>query len=262
MPEPVVPNSDPITPPATPPDGGATPPTPPTDPNLKLEDLNKQIGEMSAKVKDYDDYKKRVEPILSAIYSDPEAYEKVNKSYQKLMGVKVDDDDKGDDKDKKKPPVEDPSKKIENDNRNALISSAVKSWESQNGIDKLTVEDKATLNNKVLTELKAMLDPMNTGKSGADLLAGVSVANVPTILEKAYYLATRNEREVKIAEDALKKVQNEELGLIGSVPGGSITESDVKLTEKEKSIAKKQGITEEKYLANKKEIMKRKGSIA
>jgi len=259
MPEPIVPNSDPITPPATPP--SATPPaTPPSD--LKPEELNQKIGELSSKVKDYDDYKKRVEPILNAIYSDPEAYEKVNKSYQKLMGVKVeDDDDKPEDKNKP-PKVDNPAVKIESDNRNALISQAVKSWESTNGIDKLTVEDKSTLNNKVLTELKSMLDPMNTGKSGADLLAGVSVANVPGILEKAYYLATRTERESKIAEEALKKVQNEELGLIGSIPGGSITESDVKLTEKERGIARKQGISEEKYLANKKEIMKRKGSIA
>ena len=257
MPEPIVPNSDPITPPVADPKGG-TPPV--ADPNIKPDELNQKIGELSAKVKDYDDYKKRVEPILNAIYGDPETYEKVNKSYQKLMGVVADDDKDKDDKDKKI--VEDPSKKIENDNRNALISSAVKNWEGQNGIDKLSVEDKATLNNKVLTELKAMLDPMNTGKSGADLLSGVSVANVPQILEKAYYLATRTEREAKIGEEALKKVQNEELGLIGSIPGGSITESDVKLTEKEKGIARKQGISEEKYLANKKEIMKRKGSIA
>jgi hypothetical protein len=267
-PTPPTPPADPSIPPTNP---SGTPPTPPAGGGEGLgvdinnaADVNKKLGELSQQVKDAADYKKKVEPILTAIYRDPKVFAAVNESYQVIMGVKQPNDPTPDPDnpkpDDKKPDSE--AVKLENDNRNALITQAVQVWEGKHGIDKLGKDEKQTINNKVLTELKGILDPGNTGKTGAELLAGVPVANVGTYLDKAYYLATREERENSIRENAVKEHQNSDLGLIGAIPGGSITEDSVKLSEKEKAIARKQGIPEEKYLANKKEILKRKGSIA
>lgn len=224
--------------------------------------VNQKIGELGKTVKDFEDYKKKVEPILNAIYRDPKVYQAVNESYQVLMGVKqperstdASSENKGEDK------KADPAVSVENDNRNALIKQSVESWEAKHGIDKLDGEKKGELNNKVLSEIKFILDPAGTGKSGADLLSGVPVSSVSGILDRAYFLATRDEQIASAKEDAIKERQNSELGMIGSIPSGSVSEDSVKLTEREMAIARKQGITPEKYLANKKEILKRKGSI-
>ncbi len=115
---------------------------------------------------------------------------------------------------------------------------------------------KVDLNNRVLGELKDMLDPMGN-KTMQQVLADVSLTKLPRFLEKAYDLATKEEQKLAAREAGKSEALGESAGIIGSLPSGSVNPSDVKLTNVEKEIARKQQITEEQYLENKKAILKR-----
>lgn len=229
--------------------------------------IAEELGIAKAEAEKWKKQYETAEPVLKAVYGDPEAYKATNKAYLKMMGIDKPVDNKEDGKENgaavdKKEEVKKPSA-TEVDNRNALISNTVKDFEKEHGIDKLTKEEKETLNNAIIGEIKGILDPNETGKGGAELLEGVSVSKLPGVLERAYYLATRQTREKQIKDSAVNQYQNEERGMVGSISQGSGESNgeEVVLTEKEKRAARRMGVSEEKYLKNKTEIAKREGRI-
>lgn len=224
-------------------------------------ELARKVGELTGKLGEAEQYKQKTEPVLELIFGDQELYQTVLKKYQDKVSGKdtstADEANKGKDTKPDEPVVS----KIEQDNRNTLIAQTVSGWEAKHGIDKLETEKKAEINNKVLGNLKEMLDPAGTGKEGAALLEGVSLQALPKLLDNAFFLATREEREENIKNQAVSDFAAGSTGIIGALPSSSVGSEEVTLSAKEREIARKQGVSEEQYLKNKIEIAKRDNSI-
>lgn len=242
----------------------ASPETPSVPANSEPKpDPLKMAEELGALKKEKEEYLKQwsnAEPVLRLVYEDPEVNKAATEAWNKRNNPKPAGDNKPETpKEDKKETA--PVSLAESDNRNALIGQAVNDFNKTHGLDKLSTDDRKNLNIAIMGELKGLLDPNDTGKSGAQLLEGISVARVPEILNKAYYLATREEREKVIREKAKSDANSEATGLIGAMPSGSAESEEITLTEPEKKIAERLGLKEDDYLKNKKEIAKRNGSI-
>ena len=250
---------DPANPPA-----GTPPATPPANPPaLSQEEFVKQaeqLGVYKKKSEDFDDFQKRVNPVLETIWSDPELYNTVLEKHNKRLGIvtdpkggKKDDDDDDDDAGKGTPSA------AENENRQFLVNQAINTFEKDSGLDKLSPEARKGVNERIFMELKDMLDPMDN-KTIMQVLAEVSLKKLPRYLEKAYTLATKDD-QIKAAMEAGKKsLDDDGTGIIGSMPSGSVNIDQVTLTAKEKEIARRMNVPEEKYLENKKKKLKEQNS--
>lgn len=237
-------------------------PTPPTVPSTPPVDNSKsEIERLKA---ENDLYKKnwdQAAPVLEVIYKDPDALTAANKAWNKAHGIPDTPPNTTVPNNTTTPPVV-PSQPIENENRNALISNSVREFEKEKGFEKLTKEQRETLNIAIVKEIKEILDPADTGKSGAQLLEGVPLTKVRSILDKAYDLATKEDREKQIIEATKSGAYESATGLIGGIPSsGAPKAEEITLTAEEKNQAKKLHMTDEAYLKNKIEIMKRNGSI-
>lgn len=217
--------------------------------------MAKELGETKAKLEAAQARVEQLEPVIQTIYSDEELLKKTTDIHNKRTGVTPKDEPKKDDK-----IATTPVSATELDNRNAIIKTAVDKFSIDKGIDKLDKDKQTEINTKVGAELKEMLDPMGN-KTLQQIMETVSVTKLPQFLEKAYFLATRNEQIESAKAEGKKQATSESMGIIGSIPSSSLETSDVTLSNKERDIAKKQGISEEKYLENKKEILKRDGQL-
>lgn len=218
--------------------------------------MAKELGETKAKLEAAQARNAVLEPVMQTIYSDEELLKKATEIHNKRTGVAPKDEPKKDDKIATTPQ---PSA-TEIDNRNAHIKLSVEKFSQDHGIDKLEKDKQAEINTRIGNELKEMLDPMGN-KTLQQIMETVSVTKLPQFLEKAYFLATRNEQIESAKEEGKKIAAGESAGIIGSIPSSSITPDSVTLTAKEKEIAQKTGVSEEKYLENKKEILKRNGQL-
>ena len=109
---------------------------------------------------------------------------------------------------------------------------------------------------KIGQELMEMLDP-GGNKNYADILASISLERLPKYLEKSYNLATMDEKVKKVAETARAEAQMGATGQISSIPSTGGVAEDVSLTPTDRANAQKMGVTDEKWLERKKQIIER-----
>lgn len=221
--------------------------------------LAEKVGKLEAENANLKQYQERVDPVIQTIWSDSDTLQKVTDVHNKRLGINV-NDDKSDKKDDKIATTPVKPSATELDNRNGLIKTIVDKFSTDKGIDKLEKDKQAELNTRVGAELKEMLDPMGN-KSLQQIMETVSVTKLPQFLDKAWFLATRNEQMQMAKSEGRKEVTDEGTGVIGSMASSSVTPDSVILSSKEKDVAQKLGISPEKYLENKKEIMKRDGQL-
>lgn len=216
--------------------------------------LAEKVGKLEAENAALKSYQEKVDPVIQTIWSDQELFNKTTETHNKRLGI-TPTNDKDKPKDDKIAVTPQPSA-TEIDNRNAHIKNIVDKFSTDHGITKLEADKQKEINTKVSVELQEMLDPMGN-KTLNQIMETVSVTKLPAYLEKAYFLATRTEQ----IEAAKKEGANQNAGIIGSIPSSSIEESSIALSAKEKDIAAKQGVSEEKYLENKKAILERNGEL-
>lgn len=240
----------------TPPAGNPPVVNPPKDEKEYLK-MAEDLGQYRKKAEDFDEFQKRVNPVLETLLSDPELYKEVVRKHNKRLGIAVDDDKSNDGKDDKgNPATPTPPNPKNDDTREALVNSITADFEKEFGLDKLAEDVRKEVNSKVIGELKDILDP-NDNKTVVQVLQDVSLKKLRHYLEKAYYLATKDD-QIKAAVEAGKaEALGEGTGIIGTMPSGSTTTQQTGLSAKEKEIARKMGVTEEKYLENKKKILER-----
>jgi hypothetical protein len=235
----------PPTPPVTPPAGGDTPPTPPAPPAPDASKIEK--AEYEKLKTEYAEYKKQVNPVLETLWSDKELLEKATLAHNKRLG--------------KVPvtpvsPTTPEAPKGDPDVRNSQINIISTSFEDKVGISKLSSKEQADVRGAVGQMLKAMLDPKDN-KTIAQVFEEVSLTKLPWYLERAYDLVTKDS-QIKSAEERGKNqiLQQYEgdRGSIGSMAGGSVPIDQMILSPQEKEVARKQGIAEADYLAEKKKI--------
>lgn len=142
---------------------------------------------------------------------------------------------------------------VRDDTRIATEQIIIDKFEQQFGLTTLPAEKRALLNKKIGQELSEMLDPSGK-KSVSQILNSISLNVLPKFLEKAYKLATGNDREEQIrVETYLTARQNSEASF-GGMPSSSARGNAITLTEKQKAAARGLKISEEDYIKQLQEL--------
>lgn len=196
-------------------------------------DLEKKLGEHSDKVKRVGDLEEEIKQwhaLGDVIQSDPELQAALKK---KATG--------GD----KAPAPRD-------DTRKALETQIISSFEAKYGLSSLAEDKRKGLYTKIGSEIREMFDPSGT-MSSAEIIDKLPLDRLNLYLEKAYKLATSDDREEQLrSEGYLKAKQNNEATL-GSMPSSTV-QSDIELTPEQRETARKMGISEKDYKEQVKKI--------
>ncbi len=245
----VVPTSTPAPVTSTP--APQTPPATTSTPAPAGQDavaLAKRVGELEQVAKEYEDYRQKADPVLETLWTDQELLAQATAAHNKRLGIKTETPAP------KTPPAQFGG---DSDTRMAMVLKTQSDFESKAGIDKLSPEDQQKVRGEVGYMIKEMLDPMGN-KTMAQIWEEVSLVKLPWYLDKAHKLISRD-RDLKSAQEQGKNEilsQYEgERGMVGSMPGGSVSADSVTLTPQERKVAAMQGISEEDYLKSKKEIL-------
>lgn len=239
---------------SSPDQGGSSPDNSSSDP-IKMAE---EVGRLKKVEEDYKRYLSQTDPVIQTIWSDQELLNKVTETHNKRLGITPKDPEPSIDSQNPAPspaPTKDP------DTRNWAIKQVVESFHNKHGVDKLTEEQKAEIDQKVAVVLRETLNPTG-GKTLAQIMEDVPLDALPSHLDKAYYWATRNEREAQLKEQGRKEALQEDAAFIGSMASTAGGSGDgTTLTPKEREVARKMGIPEDKYLANKKEMLQRNNQL-
>lgn len=206
-------------------------------------ELERKLGEQSATVAEAKKLKKNQQLLADAIMSDPKLAQQVEGALRKKMGIES--DDSGGDEDDKK--TDKSSEDLRRYSENKIISE----FSDEFGLTELKSEEREKALKEVGQQLADLVDP--TGKkSMSEVLSSVSLEKLPDLLRKSYFL-TNMENIMSGDKSSLSNLSA--LGRISSAGGSSDQESGG-LTPEEKEVAKKLGVSEEKYLKRKKESNK------
>ena len=206
-----------------------------------VSEQSEKHGVTKKQLEDYENYIKQIKPYIDTITESEELTKQVEDAYKKKFNIQQED------KKDTKPP---------DDTRKAVENSIVSAFEVSHNLDKLEGDTKKDMNVRIGQELMELLDPSGT-KSYNEVISGVSLEKLPKYLEKAYSLATMNDTIKKAQESAQAEANSGAAGIISSVPSNSPEGTDATLTPTERELAKRMGVSEEKWLERKKQITAR-----
>jgi hypothetical protein len=139
------------------------------------------------------------------------------------------------------------------DTRDALANKIVGDFEKDFGIDNLKAEDRQAMHEKIGQELADMLDPSGT-MTTKELMASIKLDRLPKYLSKAYRLATIDDEREQARLKGLRDARQNSEATFGSIPSTGARSDSNTLNDQERATAKKLGISEEKYLEQKKKL--------
>lgn len=210
-----------------------------------------KLAALEKTAKEYEEYRQKTDPVLETLWSDQELLAKATEVHNKRLGIIKDDASSTPTPNSSPAPVQD------NDTRLAMINKTQADFETKMGIDTLPEEKKREVRGMIGQMLKEMLDPKGN-KSVSKVFEEVSLVKLPWYLEKAYQIINRDND----INSAVERGKNEVLaqyegdrGMVGSMPSGSAPTDQVSLSQVEKAVAAKMGISEEDYLKNKKDTL-------
>lgn len=231
----------------------------------KLGEQSKEVGDARKKVDDAltlqkaaNDDRKLLSELTELIYSDPERVKTLESWYASKSGQSDNQQSNGQ---QSKPgnsqPSSQPSQEVL-DTRRAMQDQIFDDFYAKHGIDKLPSKEKQEALQRVSSEFADLFD--STGKKTVSQIVNErSLSSLRRDLDKAYKLSGLSEDENM--QGALAQVQNDQAA-IGGLQGHAVREDQIKLNAAEEDMAKKLGITPEKYLQRKKEIAKETGSVS
>lgn len=131
----------------------------------------------------------------------------------------------------------------------AVRNETISTFQKDLGIQALPEGERTPLLDNVMRELKDMFDHEGT-MSNQQVLDAIPLPKLKVYLHKAYRLATAdNDKEQSRLKGILEARKNSE-AVFGSISSSGVKQSKG-LTPKEQEIARRMGISEEKYLKNK-----------
>lgn len=139
------------------------------------------------------------------------------------------------------------------DTRIATQGQIFEKFEGKFGIDRLKDQEKSAIQQKIGQELKSMLDPTGS-RSVGEIIGRIPLSSLPMYLEKAYQLATIDDEKEQTRRKTLAQARRNADATFSSIPSSDLAEDSTTLSADEKKVAKGLGISEEKYLKQKKEI--------
>lgn len=114
-------------------------------------------------------------------------------------------------------------------------------------------DEVKTLKHDIGEAIKQMVAP-KSAKTPTEIIAQLPLDTLPMYLENAYKLVTMDNQKEQVRRKALATARMNADGMFGNIPSSSLRQNSYTLSAEEKKVAKGLGISEEKYLAQKKQI--------
>ena len=235
-------------------------------------ELEKKLGEQSGEVSearkkvedalklqaDALEARKTLQEFTEVVFADPEYTKTFQSWYEKKYGkpANQNSNDGASPSGNSSPLTQTPSQV--DDTRGALQDQIFDDFYAKTGIDKLPAKEKQEALQKVSSEFAEMFDPVGR-KTMSQIVSERPLKSLRRDLERAYRLSDVG--HVENMQSVLAQEQNNQAA-IGSLSGQTIREDLVKLTSAEEQMAKNLGISSEKYLERKKEMLKERGSVS
>lgn len=216
-------------------------------------ELERKLGDQSKTVEEAKVLREQTDTLIKAIWSDPELYRKVEAGVKKFTNgesLPERDPKKGDDAPKSE------VNPIVSDLRTAEENRVLNDFFTKYGYNRLDEKSRKDSYAKLSTTVAELVDPSGK-RSIKDIFASIPVTKLRAYLENAHFIANKdNIVEQARASGSLAREEND-AGAIGSFAASSGKASDsVKLSSREREVARKQGISEEDYAKNKLMIQK------
>lgn len=200
-------------------------------------ELEKTYGKHSQEVNTYRKKVEEWETLGRVIKGNPELEKQLVAEIEKISGKSTETTSTNGEK----PRVD--------DTRKAVESTIISTFEKNYGIDRLPGERKTELFSKIADELGDMLDP-GGNKNMRQILNEISLEKLPKYLEKAYKLATMDDVAEQGRVKGLAEARMNSEAAFGSIPSSGGNSNKIELTPKQQEVARRMGISEEKYIAN------------
>lgn len=195
--------------------------------------LEQKLGEQSGEVEKARKARQDLDFFVQAVSSDPELFKSVKKAVEQRAGVTIKEEESSKKNDQ-------PTKR--DDVRAATQNRIIEDFARDMGITQMPTEKQSEVLQKVGTELADLVDPSGT-KSVSQVLSEVPLDRLHLLLEKAFWLANK---------DSIISGDSNRFSAIGNLSHkGGEKSDDNALTEEEKVVARKLGISEEKYAKQK-----------
>jgi hypothetical protein len=206
----------------------------------KLGEQSKEVGQTRTQLAEMSNTQQQLNYILQVIGSDPKLYQEVDKAVRKAANQQG---------------AQTPTSFTSDDTRTALESQIINDFSARKGIVNLPVEEQKQVHTKVGAILLDLLDP--GGKQTVpQVLSNVSLQKLPRLLDYAYTIVANPAMIEQAKAQALAEKESAEQGAIGGIASGGDTTNEANLTREEREVAKKMGVSEEKWLEQKKKIIK------
>jgi hypothetical protein len=214
-------------------------------------EAQKKLGEQGSELEMHRDFTQKANVMLAAIAKDPSREGIVKKWIEELN--KTDDD--GENKDKKQDNSELLGVKNDiEDQRSLKENEIVDIFNATYGLNKLEPDQRKAMNTKVGVALQEIVDPLGKFENYKDMIRSIPLSRLSKVLDNAFFLANKN--AIESGEIKVPTVTPGAMGQMSSSAGQP--EDPISLTADEKKAAAGMGITEDKYLENKKKILEEK----
>jgi hypothetical protein len=190
-------------------------------------EMEKKQGEMGTELGQAREFMTVLQPLLDEIRDDPKLFAELDKRLRDKSGDKSES-------------VSD--KEGSEEVRETAADIVIARFEEKYGVDRLPDEERRELRKKIGDEVFEL-----TGKQ----LTKLDLRRLPTVLDKAYFLANKEKLVEKSKLEALSEARNNNAAAIGSMPSSG-GKSETTLTHEESKIASKLGLSTEQYLEGKK----------
>ena len=193
-------------------------------------ELEKKLGEQGGELKQAREFATIVQPMLELARNDKEVFDLIDKKLQAEPN-----------KDSKK---DGQANTIDSESRDVLSDIILESFETKHDFKKMDKEKARELRNQIGKELAEITGGLTYKKVG--------LKQLPTVLEKAFTLATYKSGKTSEASASATGIEDASIPSVPSSPG----KSEKTLTPEETKVAEKMGLTNEQYLEGKKKLAK------
>lgn len=138
------------------------------------------------------------------------------------------------------------------DTKLATQAQIFEKFEGRYGLNEES-EDVKDVKHKIGETIKQMVAPKSS-KTPTEVMASLPLDVLPMYLENAYKLVTVDNQKEQARRKGLAQARQNADGTFSSMPSSSLQKNSATLTPEEKKVAKGLGLTEEKYLTQKKAI--------
>jgi len=218
-------------------------------------ELEKKLGEQSKTVEEAKTLREQTDTLVRAIWNDPDLYRQVEAGVRKYTS--------GESLSDREPPKKGVSAPKESEVNPTLVDLKIAeenrvlndfySKYGYNNLDEKTRKDSLA---KLSSTVAELVDP--GGKRPIrEIFASIPVTKLQRYLENAHFIANKEKFLEQAKNSALLSEEENRAGAIGSFAASSGREKEgVSLSAREREVAQKMGISEEKYAKRKAQMLK------